>query len=276
MQQVGLAARQSFKRIGFVPTMGALHEGHYSLIRKCRDMSDLTVVSVFVNPTQFGPNEDYAKYPRTFDSDCSAVESLGGDIVFAPQASEMYPQGFRTNVEVSGLTQNLCGASRPGHFRGVTTVVMKFFNIVMPHIAVFGQKDAQQAIVLKRMVDDLNVPTKMVVAPTIRETDGLAMSSRNKYLSEGERSQAPVLFRGLCRAKERFEQGEKDAKVLKQIVLDHLGTASLLRPEYVEIVGVGSLQPIEHLHTPSLCAIACRTVESSTRLIDNILLGGSL
>ncbi len=276
MQNRSIMQGQNRQRIGLVPTMGALHEGHFSLIRKCRDVCDIVVVSIFVNPTQFGPNEDFAKYPRTFDKDCAAVEGLGGDIVFAPRSEEMYPEGFRTFAHVEGLTEGLCGAGRPGHFRGVTTVVLKLLNIVRPVLAVFGQKDAQQAIVLKRMVEDLNIPTKLLIAPVVREPDGLAMSSRNVYLTEEERAQAPSIFGALRDAREKYEKGERSGPKLKSAITERLSSVPLLKVEYVEVVTAGTLKSADQVETPTLCAVACRTVQSSTRLIDNIIIGGHL
>jgi pantoate--beta-alanine ligase len=197
--------------LALVPTMGALHRGHLSLLAIARDHADISVMSLFVNPTQFAPNEDYGNYPRPFDADCGKAESAGCDVLFAPSATEMYPSLHRTAVIVSGITERLCGASRPTHFSGVTTVVMKFFNIVNPHLAVFGAKDAQQVTVIKRMVADLNSPVRIVVGPIVREEDGLALSSRNIYLTPGERSAAPLIHRGIGKAEELYASLRKPA-----------------------------------------------------------------
>ncbi|HID10262.1 MAG TPA: pantoate--beta-alanine ligase, partial [Candidatus Latescibacteria bacterium] len=214
MQAWSDEVRARGERIGFVPTMGYLHEGHLSLVRLAKERSDRIVVSIFVNPIQFGPQEDYNRYPRDLKRDLRVLRDLGVDAAFVPSVEEMYPEGFCTYVHVEGLTEGLCGAFRPGHFRGVTTVVTKLFLAVRPHVAAFGQKDAQQAFVIKRMVRDLNMDVEIVVGPTVREEDGLAMSSRNMYLSPDERRQATVLYRALMRAKAMVEAGERDPKAV--------------------------------------------------------------
>jgi pantoate--beta-alanine ligase len=268
--------RAEGETIGLVPTMGALHEGHLSLLRKSRQLSDRSILSIFVNPTQFGPGEDLDKYPRPFEADCELAEKNGCDIVFAPVAEAVYPRFYATFVQVEGITQRLCGASRPGHFRGVTTVVMKFFNIISPRIAVFGQKDAQQVIVLRRMVEDLSCPVKIIVEPTIREKDGLAMSSRNRYLTDAERSQAPLLYQGLAEAAKLHASGEQSASRLHNAIAAVYRRATLLTPEYVEIVDVKTLEPLLEIGDRALVAVAARTKETGTRLIDNVMLGGDL
>jgi pantoate--beta-alanine ligase len=276
MQRRSLEVRLAGKRIGFVPTMGALHEGHLSLLDIAANSSDIVVMSIFVNPTQFGPAEDFTKYPRPFDDDCRLAEGRGCDIVFAPSAAAMYPDGFQTFVNVEEVTGPLCGRSRPGHFRGVSTVVMKFLNIVQPDVAVFGQKDAQQAIVIRRMVDDLNVPVRIVVAPIVREPDGLAMSSRNRYLTPEERSGAGAISAGIDAARSLYETGERSTAVLRGVVEKKCCQSNVFTIEYIELVDTVRLQPKTTVEGQMLLAVACRTKQSNTRLIDNIVLGGSL
>lgn len=258
------------RRVGLVPTMGALHEGHLSLVRAARERSDSVVVSIFVNPLQFGPNEDLAKYPRTFEKDCELLEREKVDIVFAPSVADMYPKDAVTYVTVEGMSERLCGRSRPGHFRGVTTVVAKLFHIVQPELAFFGQKDAAQCAIIRRMVRDLNLPVEIVVGPIVREPDGLAMSSRNTYLGQQERESALVLYRALTAVKECFDQGERSAGELaeagKQVVLQEPG-ASL---DYLEIVDPDSLESIGAVKETALVAVAA--LVGNTRLIDNIVL----
>lgn len=263
-------------RVALVPTMGALHSGHLSLLDIARHDADVTVMSIFVNPTQFGPSEDFSKYPRPFEDDCRKAEAAGCDVVFAPTKEMMYPAGYNTYVSVENITSNLCGASRPGHFRGVTTVVLKLFNIVDAHSAVFGQKDAQQVLVIKRMVEDLNHPVKVIVAPIVRESDGLAMSSRNVYLTKEERSEVSVIKRALDRGIFCYEQGERKAEIIKNEIYSVLNTSKMLSVEYVEIVDTVTVQPMEIMPAPALIAVACRTTQSKTRLIDNAIAGGSL
>lgn len=262
--------------LGFVPTMGALHEGHLSLLRLARSQSDISVMSVYVNPTQFGPAEDLETYPRRFEEDCRKAEAEGCDIVFHPSDSEVYPSGFSTYVAVEGATETLCGAVRPGHFRGVTTIVLKLFNIVRPTYAVFGQKDAQQVIVIKRMVADLNVPVRIVVAPTVREPDGLAMSSRNAYLTEEERRDAPRIHQGLKRAEELFRAGGRDPRRLLESARDIVEQGSTLTVDYMELVDTVRLRPVREIEGPVLLATRCSTRHTDTHLIDNTVLGGSL
>ncbi|HDN59353.1 MAG TPA: pantoate--beta-alanine ligase [Candidatus Marinimicrobia bacterium] len=258
------------KIIGFVPTMGYFHEGHLSLMEIARKRSDVLVVSIFVNPIQFGPNEDYNRYPRDLKRDLKLAEERGVDIVFHPDNREMYQENFQTYVNVEKLTKGMCGKYRPGHFRGVTTVVAKLFNIVQPDIAVFGQKDAQQAIVIKRMVRDLNFPVEIVVGPVIREHDGLAMSSRNTYLNDEERKQAPMIYKALKVAREKVKMGNRDAAKLKEIIENTIATAPLARIEYVEIVDDENLEPVSEVKPGTLAAVAVWF--GKTRLIDNIYL----
>ncbi len=257
--------------VALVPTMGYLHEGHLSLVRLARECSDRVMVSIFVNPTQFGPDEDLARYPSDFGRDRGLCEAARVDGVFCPDATEMYPDGYGTTVSVGGgLTNFLCGAGRPGHFDGVATIVTKLFNACEPSVAVFGQKDAQQAVVIKRLVGDLNLPIRIVVAPTSREADGLARSSRNGYLSPEERKEAPVLKAALDAALALFNSGETKASALLFKVKETIASAHLARLEYAQLVDAESLQPVSSVKGPSLLAIAA--FFGSTRLIDNILI----
>ncbi len=265
------AQRRRGRRIGLVPTMGALHQGHLSLIKLAKRKSDFVVVSIFVNPAQFGPNEDLAKYPRDLRGDAKKCQRAGADLVFAPQVKEVYPDGFSTNVTVERLTNGLCGACRPGHFRGVATVVCKLFNMVGPEVAVFGQKDAQQAAVIKRMVKDLDLPVNIVIGPIVREPDGLAMSSRNAYLSPEERKQAAALYRALQLAKRMARNGERGAgKVKREMGKLLVREAPLGKIDYIEIVDNETLNPVGKISGRALVALAVRF--PSARLIDNILL----
>lgn len=268
MQRVAEQLR-SEGRVGFVPTMGALHQGHLKLMEVAREKCDRLVVSIFVNPIQFGPKEDYRFYPRDLQRDLRLVKQVGADVVFYPDVKEMYPKGYATYVEVEGLTRYLCGRSRPGHFRGVTTVVAKLFNIVKPHLAVFGQKDAQQAFVIKRMVKDLNYDIEVLVVPTVREKDGLAMSSRNVYLNSKERRQAPVLYRALKLAEGLIRNGERDAKRVKQAMRSLIREESEGRIDYIEIVDTNRLEPVKKLKGEVLIALA--VYFGKARLIDNII-----
>ncbi len=255
--------------IGFVPTMGFLHQGHLSLVKAARQENDFVVVSIFVNPIQFGVGEDYEEYPRDLERDQALASAEGCDLIFSPTVNEMYPPGYSTFVDVQGLTDSLCGAHRPGHFRGVTTVVAKLFSLVSPQRVYFGQKDGQQALVLKKMVTDLNMNLEFHILPTVREQDGLAMSSRNKYLTPEQRRHAPVLYKSLQEAKKRIEQGERRAKTIKQLMLEMIDTVDGSKVDYVEIVETKNLQPVETLEGECLVALAVRL--GNTRLIDNIL-----
>ncbi|MGB7295732.1 MAG: pantoate--beta-alanine ligase [Candidatus Aminicenantales bacterium] len=258
------------RALGFVPTMGYLHEGHLSLVRESLKRAAATVVSIFVNPLQFGPQEDLRRYPRDPARDEALLEEAGVDILFHPGDLEMYPDGFRTTVEVSGLQDKLCGRSRPGHFKGVTTVVLKLFNIVRPDYAFFGQKDAQQATILRRMVDDLNLDVRVEVLPIVREPDGLAMSSRNIYLNPEERRAALVLFRSLEKARAMSAGGEKAAGPIREEIVRLIGSETLARMDYVEIVDPPSLEPVERIEGDTLVAVA--VFIGKTRLIDNTIL----
>lgn len=261
------------KTIGLVPTMGALHAGHLSLVRAARETTDIVIVSVFVNPTQFGPGEDYEAYPRDFAADGDKLAAVGVDAVFHPAPAEMYPEGYATYVNVEGaLTEKLCGARRPGHFRGVATVVTKLLHLSRADKAFFGQKDAQQVVVVRRVVADLNLSTEVVMVPIVREGDGLALSSRNRYLSAKERGAALVLSRSLRKAEAAFAGGEKDAAALKALVTATLMKEPLAVIDYVELYSFPALRPVERLEKPALLAIAVKI--GQTRLIDNVILGG--
>jgi len=267
-----LSARRSFSgTVGLVPTMGYLHEGHLSLIRRAKQECDHVVVSIFVNPTQFGPKEDLSKYPRDLDRDLTLIESLGADLVWAPTAEIMYPQGYQTWVEVEAITRPLEGAMRPGHFRGVTTVVAKLFNGVQPHRAYFGQKDAQQAAVIRQMTRDLNFPIEIVICPIVREPDGLALSSRNVYLDAEQRKAATVLYRSLSAAKNAYEDGERDAEKLRQIMKDVLTSEPLAQMQYVSCADYDTLEELETVTGKTLLSMA--VFMGKTRLIDNFVLG---
>ena len=257
--------------IGLIPTMGALHEGHLSLIRAAKKQCDIVVATIFVNPTQFGPNEDFSRYPRTFSSDCALLEAEGVDILFAPTVEDMYPNGIsRTFIEVPGISERLDGLSRPGHFRGVATVVAKLFHIVSPDRAYFGQKDAAQVAVLRAMVHDLDFPVELIVCPTVRDSDGLALSSRNQYLSPEERAQALALSRSLASVTAQVAKGIRDTAQLKSSILQDLQFIPALKIDYVEIVDPTTLEPIVDVQAGALIAVAAWL--GKTRLIDNALL----
>jgi pantoate--beta-alanine ligase len=270
MRAASRPSRVAGKRLGLVPTMGALHEGHLSLVRAARANCDAVAVSIFVNPLQFGPNEDLAKYPHTFERDRQLLEKEAVDLLFAPTPEEMYPAGTVTYVTVEGLSERLCGRSRPGHFRGVTTAVAKLFHIVEPDIAFFGQKDAAQTTIIRRMVRDLNLPVEIVVCPIVREPDGLAMSSRNAYLSPQERRSALALHRSLTEVKNRFDQGERNAATLIEAASQVLAQDPIVRLDYCEIVDPATLDPVQQLTSSALVAIAAFV--GNTRLIDNVQL----
>ena len=256
--------------VGFVPTMGFLHEGHLSLIRRTRDECDHVIVSIFVNPTQFGPKEDLAKYPRDLERDFRLIEPYT-DLVWTPSAEIMYPTGYQTWVEVEAVARPLEGAMRPGHFKGVTTVVAKLFNAVQPHKAYFGQKDAQQVAVIRQMTRDLNFPIEIVVCPTTREPDGLAMSSRNVYLDAKQRQAATVLFRSLSAAKELFEAGERDAEKVRGKMKEVLASEPLAEPQYVSCADYDTLEELDTVKGKALLSMA--VFIGKTRLIDNFVLG---
>lgn len=274
LRQAIQAARQSGKRIGFVPTMGYLHAGHRALMTTARAETDFVVVSIFVNPMQFGPNEDLARYPRDLERDTALCESVPADLLFHPGVEEVYPDGFQTKVTIGGVTEGLCGASRPGHFDGVATVVAKLFNMVQPDVAFFGQKDAQQVAVIQRLVRDLNIPVTIRPVPTVREPDGLALSSRNTYLSAAEREAALVLSRTLFWAEALVKSGERDLEALQAAMVERIAAEPLARIDYVSIVDPVTLQPVARLDGSALAALAVRV--GATRLIDNLLLTANL
>ncbi len=276
MKNLSLTYQKSGSTVSLVPTMGALHKGHLSLLKIAREVSDISVLSVFVNPTQFGPSEDYQKYPRVFQQDCILAEDAGCDIIFAPSLEDMYPPNYSTYVSVEKVAENLCGISRPNLFRGAATVVLKLLNIVNPQIAVFGQKDAQQLLVIRRMVKDLNLSVKIESAPIFREESGLAMSSRNSYLTAAEKLDAALIYKSLKKVEQLYNRGERNALVIGETIAETLRQTSLLKPEYVSIVDPVELKSLDILQSTALVAIACWTLESGTRLIDNIVLGGSL
>jgi len=265
------ATRLSFTgKVGLVPTMGFLHEGHLSLIRRAREECDHVVVSIFVNPTQFGPKEDLSKYPRDIDHDLELIEPLGTDLVWMPTPEIMYPQGYQTWVEVEAITRSLEGAMRPGHFRGVTTVVAKLFTGVQPHKAYFGQKDAQQAAVIRQMTRDLNFPIEIVICPIVREPDGLAMSSRNIYLDTEQRNAATVLFRSLSAAKDLYESGERDGEKIRGKMKDVLASEQLADVQYVSCADYDTLEELSEIKGKALLSMA--VFIGKTRLIDNFVL----
>ena len=266
-------ARARFGRLGLVPTMGYLHEGHLSLVRQARAECGAVAVSIFVNPTQFGPHEDLSRYPRDLERDLRLLREEKVDLVFVPSVAEIYPNGFSTFVDVRDVTEMLEGAARPGHFRGVATVVCKLFNIVQPTRAYFGQKDAQQTVVVRKMARDLDMPLDVVVVPTMREPDGLAMSSRNVYLSAKQRRAATVLYRALSAAGERYAAGERDAEALRHAMRAVLDAEPLADPEYVSVADALTLRELDHVGaTGALCSLAVRF--GTTRLIDTMMLGG--
>ncbi len=265
--------RKEGKSIGFVPTMGALHQGHQALFRKAGERCDIVVASVFVNPMQFGVNEDLAAYPRDSEGDARKAAEAGVAALFRPRVEEMYPSGYATQVDVIGITDRLCGKSRPGHFRGVATVVTKLFNIVQPDVAFFGQKDAQQVLVLQRMAADLNMALEIEVVPIVREADGLALSSRNAYLNAKERRAALSLSRSLALAKREFAAGRRSVQELKQLILAELSKEPLAVIDYVEVYSYPNLAATETVAGQALVALAVRF--GATRLIDNLILGGT-
>jgi len=267
-RQILAHPRGQGESVGLVPTMGALHAGHRSLIELARAEADFVVVSIFVNPTQFGPNEDLSSYPRPIEDDLRQCRQLGVDLVFNPEPAEMYPPGYCTYVEVTGLQNGLCGASRPGHFRGVATVVLKLFNIIQPDFAWFGQKDAQQVRIIEQLVADLNVPVTIRVGPTQREPDGLALSSRNQYLDRSQRQNAPVLYAALTEARDRLKEGERDAETLRRLLVQRIEATPGAVLDYAAVVDAVTLQPITRVQGPTLLALAVKF--GGTRLIDNV------
>ena len=270
IRQELLVIRTSAKKIALVPTMGYLHEGHLSLVDVAKVNADVVVMSIFVNPTQFAPNEDLMRYPRDIERDERLARERGVDYIFHPEVAEMYPDPYFTYVVTEQLAKVLCGISRPTHFRGVTTVVAKLFNIIQPDVAVFGQKDAQQAVIVKQMVRDLNFPIQIIVAPIVRESDGLAMSSRNVYLTPEERQQAPIIFKALQAARENVKNGLTDANQVRDQITKMIQTSPLARIDYVEIIDDQTLTPVETVKPGTFAAVA--VYYGKTRLIDNIYL----
>lgn len=273
MQATSRELRRSGKRIGFVPTMGALHQGHLSLVHAARAHNDVVVVSIFVNPLQFGPTEDFTKYPRTMEPDRKKLEAEKVDLLFAPSTDEMYPKGAMTKINVEGLSDKLDGKSRPGHFQGVATVVAKLFEIVRADRSYFGQKDAAQVAVLRKMVQDLNMDTELIVCPIVREPDGLAMSSRNVYLSPEQRKQALILHRALMRVQTMADRGERSAAALLAIGKEVIAEEPGAKLDYFEIIDANTLDPVDDISNGALVAIAAWV--GTTRLIDNIVLHGT-
>ncbi len=272
LQKSILNLKYSGKKIGCVPTMGALHEGHLSLIDGLRDRVDIIVLTIFVNPIQFGEGEDLDLYPRTLKRDCALAKERGVDFVFAPTASDMYPANYGTTITCGGITNRLEGAARPNHFDGVTTVVAKLFHITQPDYAIFGQKDAQQVLVIQKMVRELNMPINIVVHPIVREADGLAMSSRNSYLSESERAEVSSLYKGLLVGEFAFLGGEILSDTIKKTIEKEYEICDFFKLEYLAITDTECL-PLERVSQGALLSVVCRTTESNTRLIDNIILG---
>ncbi|WP_372786145.1 pantoate--beta-alanine ligase [Phenylobacterium sp.] len=264
------AARAGAGDLGLVPTMGYLHEGHLSLVRRAKTEGAATAVSIFVNPTQFGPNEDLGRYPRDLPRDLGLLEAEGVDLVFVPDAAEMYPPDFDARIEIGGVTEVLEGAVRPGHFAGVATVVAKLFNIVQPTRAYFGQKDAQQSVVIRKLVRDLDLPVEVIVAPTVREADGLALSSRNSYLTPDQRAAAPAIYRALSAARDRFAGGERDAEALREAMRAVIAAEPQMRIDYVSVADAQTLRELAAVQGQALASMAVRL--GTTRLIDNLVL----
>jgi pantoate--beta-alanine ligase len=270
IQEAAESLRKEGKKIGLVPTMGYLHEGHLSLVKMARGLTDVVVVSIFVNPAQFGPKEDFSKYPRDLQRDVKLLEKEHTDIVFFPEDKDMYPEGYSTNIQVKGLEDYLCGKTRAGHFVGVATVVAKLLNIVKPNLAVFGQKDYQQMRVIQKMVKDLNMDIEIIPHPTLREKDGLAMSSRNTYLSPTEREKALLIYRAIKKVEEIFKEGQREAPALKEEAKRVLSSKNGIDIEYISICNTDTLEEVDQIKDKALLAIACRI--GRTRLIDNTIL----
>ena len=276
MRSVARKLRRDGRKVGFVPTMGALHEGHLSLIRRARAMCDIVVVSIFINPIQFGRGEDFESYPRDLARDAELVATRGVDYLFAPSIDEVYPEEFTSFVLVEELSDKLCGVMRPGHFRGVTTVVMKLFNIIQPDFAFFGQKDAQQGIIIKRMVHDLSLDTEIVLCPIVREPDGLAMSSRNAYLSSEERKAAVVLYRALEKSKSLYAEGERESTKILSAMRQLIEAEPLARIDYVTIVDTERLEPISIISEDQPILVALAIHIGRVRLIDNTIFNSTV
>lgn len=270
MRRFSKEARKNGKTIAFAPTMGFLHDGHASLLKKARDMGDVLVMSIFVNPAQFGPNEDYAVYPKDIKRDMALAEANDVDVVFNPVANQMYPAGFQTFIELERLCNRLCGLSRPGHFRGVATVVAKLFNIVKPDIALFGEKDFQQAVIIKRMAQDLNMDIDVITMPTIREADGLAMSSRNSYLNKEERKAAICLYNGIKKGRDVFDNGVRNADVILKEARNIIEAEPLAVIDYVKVCDIDTLDDLKEIADKAVLTLAVKI--GKTRLIDNAIL----
>jgi len=269
LRQTLAAQRQAGRTIGLVPTMGCLHEGHLALVKRARSEADFTVVSIFVNPTQFGPNEDFSKYPRTFEADCEACDKASVDLIFAPSVEEFYPKNANTWVDVEKVTTSLCGAFRPGHFRGVSTVVAMLFNVIQPTCAVFGRKDLQQCVVIKQMVHDLHIPVKVIIDETVREPSGLAMSSRNRYLTPEELQKATAIPAACKVAQELVQKGETNPILVEKAAVKRLTQDASLRIQYLKVVHRETLSEVTKI-IPGECALALACYLGNTRLIDNV------
>jgi pantoate--beta-alanine ligase len=269
LRQTLAAQRQAGRTIGLVPTMGCLHEGHLALVKRARSEADFTVVSIFVNPTQFGPNEDFSKYPRTFEADCEACDKASVDLIFAPSVEEFYPKNANTWVDVEKVTTGLCGAFRPGHFRGVSTVVAMLFNVIQPTCAVFGRKDLQQCVVIKQMVHDLHIPVKVIIDETVREPSGLAMSSRNRYLTPEELHKATAIPAACKVAQELVQKGETNPILIEKAAVKRLTQDASLRIQYLKVVHRETLSEVTKI-IPGECALALACYLGNTRLIDNV------
>ncbi|NBP89616.1 MAG: pantoate--beta-alanine ligase [Opitutae bacterium] len=269
LRQILAAQRQAGRTIGLVPTMGCLHEGHLALVKRARSEADFTVVSIFVNPTQFGPNEDFSKYPRTFEADCEACDKASVDLIFAPSVEEFYPKNANTWVDVEKVTTSLCGAFRPGHFRGVSTVVAMLFNVIQPTCAVFGRKDLQQCVVIKQMVHDLHIPVKVIIDETVREPSGLAMSSRNRYLTPEELQKATAIPAACKVAQELVQKGETNPILIEKAAVKRLTQDASLRIQYLKVVHRETLSEVTKI-IPGECALALACYLGNTRLIDNV------
>jgi len=274
MQSYSESRRLQGKRIAFVPTMGYFHKGHLALMKEAKKIADCVVVSIYVNPTQFGPKEDFSKYPRDLKRDLKMAESVGVDVIFYPPDDEIYPVDYQTYIDVGKVTRNLCGISRPGHFRGVTTICLKLFNIVKPHIAIFGKKDFQQYITIKRMIEDLNLDLQIIGLSTVREADGLAMSSRNKYLQNNERSSALTLFASLKLAQKLYSDGERKTSVIINEVKKLIKKANYTDIDYIKICETKTLSDVDEIKSQSVIALAVKV--GKTRLIDNHVFGEKL
>ena len=270
MQEFALSLKRKSKKISYVPTMGALHQGHLSLVKMAVRLGDLVVASIFVNPAQFGPKEDFKKYPRDLKKDKELLQKAGCDLIFAPSIKDIYPEGYLTYMEVEELSQKLEGASRPGHFKGVCTIVAKLFNLVQPDFAIFGQKDAQQAIIIKKMTEDLNFPVRIIVSPTVREKDGLACSSRNSYLYPEERTQAKVLYQALKLGEKLIKAGEKSPKKIVNKMRELINKEKLARIDYIALIDTEKLESVKIIKGEILLSLAVKF--GKTRLIDNLKL----